>query len=83
MFIPQSGVDADVPSGFQLLFTPTDTQMSVDFELFEDNLVEPNEFFTFVLSLPADPPPGYSQSGTATVNILDDDCEQTLNLGRV
>lgn len=47
----------------------------MDFEIFEDNLVESDESFTFVLSLPLNPPPGYSAGSSAIVTIQDDECE--------
>ena len=74
-FSPIDPPGADFTFETQVLtFSPDVDQLSVDFTILEDIIVEMQESFMFTLSLPMDPPPGYIAGPFATVAILDDDC---------
>lgn len=62
-------------SPMTITFSPDDTAMSVDFGTLDDNVVEVDEQFSFILSLPQDPPPDYEATSQALVTLIDNDCE--------
>ncbi len=70
---PTSDTDYEFPDGVELLFSPTDSNLSVSFTIFEDAIVEARETFSLQLSVPVDATPGYRTISPGTITITDND----------
>lgn len=71
-------MDYDFDETLQLEFSPDVDQISIPFSIREDLIVERNEMFSLIISVPANPGSNYSvlsNADTAVITIQDDDGE--------
>lgn len=70
-----------IDSGAQeVVFTPAVDSIEIPVRIIDDELLEGNEIFQVLLSIPSNPPSGLNPSqtaSTATITILDDEGEKT------
>ena len=77
------GLDYDESSITQVTLTPADDSVEFPLAIIDDTLVEANELFQIVLSIPDNPPFGLSASLTAsttTITIIDDEGTKSVSM---